>query len=106
MKVEKGLLLHWWHYYGQKLYSLAELQIFEAIIDKYGVDKILEVAIASFICSDGSPTVILDSIRRNDVGDLIDSLPDVESMEASDREVYDRITEDFVKQISSTYNQN
>ena len=43
MKVNKELLIHWWHYYGTTIYTFDELQKFERIIDKYGPDRVLEV---------------------------------------------------------------
>ena len=45
MAIEKGLLIHWWHYYGKVIYTLAELEEFEKVIDEYGADKVLDVAL-------------------------------------------------------------
>lgn len=50
MAIEKGLLIHWWHYYGKVIYTLAELEEFEKVIDEYGADKVLDVAVASYVC--------------------------------------------------------
>ena len=49
MVIEKGLLMHWWHYYGKVIYTLDELEKFEKIIDDYGVDKVLDAAVASYV---------------------------------------------------------
>lgn len=48
MAIEKGLIIHWWHYYGKSIYTLAELEEFEKVIDEYGVDKVLDVAVVSY----------------------------------------------------------
>lgn len=103
MKIEKGLLMHWWHYYGKYIYTLAELEEFEKIIDKYGTDKVLDVAIASLICSDGSPTMILQSIRKDSVEEIFETLPDIEKMSEKEKQAYNSIKEEFLKLISETY---
>ena len=103
MVIEKGLLIHWWHYYGKCIYTLAELEEFEKIIDEYGTDKVLDIAVASYITCDGSPTVILESIRTDTVEELINTLPDFESMEEEKKTAYNAIKEEFVEIISGTY---
>ena len=55
MAIEKGLLIHWWHYYGKCIYTFAELKELEKIIYDYGVEKVLDAAVASYVCGDGSP---------------------------------------------------
>jgi hypothetical protein len=50
MAIDKRLLIHWWHYYGKVIYTFAELEEFEKVIDKYGADKVLDVAVASHDC--------------------------------------------------------
>ena len=62
MAIEKGLLIHWWHYYGKVIYTLAELEEFEKVIDEYGANKVLDVAVASYVCGDGSPTIFKKKI--------------------------------------------
>ena len=105
MNIEKGLLLHWWHYYGKAIYTLEELEKFEEIIDEYGIDKVLDLAVASYICYDGSPTVILQGIRNNVVERLFDTLPKFENMDEKQKEDYNEIKKEFVEIISKTYNQ-
>lgn len=103
MTIEKGLLIHWWHYYGKCIYTLAELEQFKEIIDKYGTDKVLDAAIASVICEDGSPTTMLASIRNNSVEEMFNSLPNIDEMEEDAKIAYSTIKEEFVKSISETY---
>lgn len=103
--VDKNLLIHWWHYYGKCIYTLEELEKFEEIIEEYGTDKVLQAAVASYVCGDGSPTTILASIRKDKVKELFTSLPNVEEME-KENSIYSRLKEKFVKQISETYNNN
>ncbi len=80
MAIEKGLLIHWWHYYGKSIYTLAELEEFEKVIDEYGVDRVLDVAVTSYVCGDCSPTIMLESIRKGAVKELFESLPDISKM--------------------------
>lgn len=102
IKDTKGLLLHWWHYYGKCIYTLEELKEFEKIIDKYGTDKVLEAATASYICDDGSPTIILMSIRYNKVKELFDTLLDIEKFDEDVKNEYNAAKEEFLRIISST----
>ena len=102
MTIEKGLLIHWWHYYGKRIYTLAELEEFEEVIDKYGADRVFDVAVASYICGDGSPTVILASIRKGVVNELFESLPDISKMEDDEKAQYNTIREKLFQIISQT----
>lgn len=97
MAIEKGLLIHWWHYYGKVIYTLAELEEFEKVIDEYGADKVLDVAVASYVCGDGSPT-----IRKGTVKKLFESLPDISKMEKKEKEQYEIVRDKFVQIISQT----
>ena len=102
MAIEKGLLIHWWHYYGKVIYTLAELEEFEKVIDEYGADKVLDVAVASYVCGDGSPTIMLASIRKGTVKKLFESLPDISKMGKKEKEQYEIVRDKFVQIISQT----
>ena len=102
MAVQKGLLIHWWQYYGRLIYTLAELEEFEKIIDDYGVDKVLDAAVASYIRGDGSPTIILMSIRKGAIKELFESLPDVSKMGDEEQKQYQKVREAFIRAISQT----
>ena len=104
MAIDKGLLLHWWHYYGKCIYTLEELNEFENIIDEYGVDKVLDAAIASYVFGDGSPTIILMSIRKGIVKELFESLAslDMSKMTDAQKEKHLRLREEFIQAISPT----
>ena len=102
MEITKGLLMHWWHYYGKCIYTLAELKKFEEVIDEYGVEKVLDAAIASYVCADGSPTVMLASIREDTVKELFESLPDISTWEEKDKEQYKATRDEFIHIISQT----
>lgn len=102
MAIEKGLLIHWWHYYGKSIYTLAELEKFEEVIDEYGADRVLDVAVTSYVCGDGSPTIMLASIRQGVVKKLFESLPDISKMKKEEKEQYEAVREEFVQIISQT----
>lgn len=93
----KNLLVHWFHYYGKQIYTLDEMEKFIAIIDEYGADKVMDVAVASYICGDGSPTVLLNAIRENKVKDIFDSLPDVSTMEEEAKNMYTSVRERLIQ---------
>lgn len=102
MAIEKELLIHWWHYYGKSIYTLAELEKFEEVIDEYGADRVLDVAVASYVGGDGSPTIMLASIRKGAVKELFESLPDISKMKKEEKEQYEAVREEFVQIISQT----
>lgn len=102
MAIDKRLLIHWWHYYGKVIYTFAELEEFEKVIDEYGADKVLDVAVASYVCRDGSPTIMLKSIRKGTVKKLFESLPDISKMEKKEKEQYETVRDKFVQIISQT----
>ena len=102
MEIKKELLMHWWYYYGNCIYNLAELEKFEKVIDEYGVEKVLDVAVASYICGDGSPTNILMSIRTDTVKELFESLPDVSTFDEEKKQIYNAMRDEFVRIISKT----
>lgn len=98
-KVDKGFLLFWWHYYGHYIYSLDESEKFERIIDEYGVEKVLQEAVASYITADGSPTPILAGIRRDKVKELFECLPDIDSFDEGKKEAYEHIQDEFIQAV-------
>ncbi len=102
MAIEKGLLIHWWHHYGKCIYTFEELEKFEKVIDEYGADRVIDVAIASYVCGDGSPTIMLTSIRKGAVKELFESLPDISKMEEKEKEQYEAVRDEFVQIISQT----
>lgn len=102
MAIEKGLLIHWWHYYGKEIYTFAELEEFEKIIDEYGAERVLDAAVASYVCGDGSPTIMLASIRKGAVKELFESLPDFSKMDEEKRKQHQMVRDQFVQAISQT----
>jgi len=104
MVITKDLLVHWWHYYGKMMYTLAELETFTKIIDEQTAERVFDIVIASHIEGDGSPTVILLSIRKNLVDKLFDSLPNVENMNQKNKTIYESVKDEVFQMISSTAN--
>ena len=102
MEITKGLLIHWWHHYGKFIYTLDELEEYEKVIDEYGKEKVLDAAIVSCICGDGSPTNILMSIRTDTVKELFESLPDVSTFDEEKKQIYNAMRDEFVRIISKT----
>ena len=86
----------------KKIYTLAELEEFEKIIDDYGVDKVLDAAVASYICGDGSPTIILMCIRSGTIKELFEALPDISESGDEEQKQYQKVREESIKAISQT----
>ena len=106
MTIEKGLLLHWWHCCGKEKFTLAEREAFEGVIDKYGTNRVLDAAVASYITCDGTPSIILDSIRRNVVHQMFHSLPRIENMEQEDKILYEAAKTEFIQNLTKEYKKN
>lgn len=102
MTIEKGLLIHWWHYYGKSIYTLEELDKFEKVIDEYGRERTFDVVIASYIHGDSSPTIMLESIRRNSVKKLFEVTPEFSKMEGEMKIKYEFLRDELLKAISSS----
>ena len=71
-------------------------------VDEYGKEKVLDAAIVSCICGDGSPTNILMSIRTDTVKELFESLPDVSTFDEEKKQIYNAMRDEFVRIISKT----
>jgi len=102
----KELLIHWWHYYGKCIYTFQELTDFEKLIDEKGERKILEVALASYLCGDGSNTVLLISMREKLVDKLLSTLPDISKFSPNEKQMYDKEQEEFLNILRSSLYKN
>ena len=105
MEITKELLIHWWHYYGKLIYTLEELNNFIAIIDEKGANKVFDVATASYLCGDGSPTVLLLSIREDKVDELFGTLEGCTGENAPENEcaIFQKAREELFTIVSSSF---
>ena len=106
--VTKELLMYWWHWYmdGWKPNHVLETrhkedEQFEQIIDKYGENRVMEVAMVSCLVSDGSPRIFLAAIRENAVEELFDSLPNISNLPISAIKKYRLLRNDFINELES-----
>lgn len=107
MDITKEMLIHWWrwHFDWTVYYTKSELAAFENIIKKYGVDKVLQMGVTSYILFDGSPRIILIAIRNNSVEELFNSLPNIYlSCTYHEIKEYNKMKKDFVKHLIMRYN--
>lgn len=100
IETKKNLIIHWWHYYGKAIYTLAELEKFIALLES-DFDKVLEIAIANFMCGQG-PTPLLMAIRKNIVPQMIQSLPNINDLSEKEKEIYYEIKTGFINEVIST----
>ena len=81
--ITKDLLLYWWQWYFDNSISLEsrydskEIKEFEKLINKYGTNKVLDLATISCILSDGSPRIIQLAMNTNSVEELFDAIPNI-----------------------------
>ena len=104
MKITKDLLIHWWHYYGRSPYTLEELEIFLKLIDEKGPDKIFDIATASVITHDGSPTFLHMAIIANRVDDMFMAFEeDCRSRTEEQEKVFQQIKKQLYDIINDSY---
>lgn len=103
MDIKEELLMHWFHYYGKSIYTFAELETFQESIEKYGAEKVLQIAVMSWANGDGSPQIILMSIRKNILPELFETLPDISEMDEEAKEQYEILRDAFIAAISETF---
>lgn len=103
MTIEKGLLIHWWHYYSKKVYTLAELKKFKEIIDEYGPKRVWDIITASFVGSDGSPSAILECIREHIVEDMFNTLPKFDNTTGPMKKFWRKEKEKVIQKLLATY---
>lgn len=99
-ETKKGLMLHWWHYYGKSIYTLAELEEFNNLLES-DFEKILEVAIANYMCGEG-PTLLLIAIRKKLVSKMLAKLPNINELTEESKNQYFKIKTGFINEIIST----
>ena len=104
MEITKEILFHWWHHCGKVFYSLAELEQFSEIIDKYGTEKVFDAVIASLICDDGSPTPLLLGIRQNKVEEFFKSLPTSSDFTDEQNAQLAKLRESVLQTLYDSYN--
>lgn len=85
----KGLLINLWNSSGETYFSLVEFGQFLNLIDEYGADKILNVAIASYNCDDNFRMIMLDIIRKGQIEEVLKLLPNIQNMTVEEREQYE-----------------
>lgn len=100
---DKQLLIHWWKHFGFHEYTQAEFQKFIEIIEEYGVDKIFDAVIASYLFNDGSACVMLVAIRTDSVRELMDSLPVKEDMDEELLKLHNSLKEEIKIILKITY---
>lgn len=97
MANEKKLLLNWWWFCGRTEHTIKEDQEFEDLIETYGYDKILEVAVVLYASNDSTPEVLLKKIQKNTASEWIQQLPGIDETLKSD---YEAVKACFEAEIS------
>ena len=95
------LLMHWWHYYGKMLITLAEMEKFHDLV-KEDSELIKDVAMVSYILGYSSQGII-KAMRTNDLDNYFEGIRKfVESSEYM--AIKDEAEDMFFEQLIETYN--
>lgn len=96
---KEALLRHLFIYYGKYVYSLEELEMFEALI-KEAPDKIFEIFLHSNVIKKNGQPIILEALRKNDKP-LINLKAEIKKYKEEDIEEYKKF---FLTKIVNTFN--
>lgn len=96
---KEALLRHLFIYYGKYVYSLEELEMFEALI-KEAPDKIFEIFLHSYVIKKNGQPIILEALRKNDKP-LINLKAEIKKYKEEDIEEYKKF---FLTEIVNTFN--
>ena len=96
---KEALLRHLFIYYGKYVYSLEELEMFDALI-KEAPDKIFEIFLHSNVIKKNGQPIILEALRKNDKP-LINLKAEIKKYKEEDVEEYKKF---FLTEIVNTFN--
>lgn len=100
---QKELLMHWWHYYGKSMYSLADLEKYEKIIE-FKTKKVFEFVVATYILEKPGQSILLSAIKNNIVDELFQTLPQVENEDQKFQMEYHQAEEKLISILVNSYN--
>lgn len=95
------LLMHWFHYYGKDIYSLAEAEeVYKAILAN--ADSVKDAAVVAYVAGEGSAQLL----RAMRYGTLDSHLRAVSELGKSGdvASIYEKAEELFISEIVETYN--
>ena len=96
---KEALLWHLFIYYGKYVYSLEELEMFDALI-KEAPDKMFEIFLHSNVIKKNGQPIILEALRKNDKP-LINLKAEIKKYKEEDIEEYKKF---FLTEIVNTFN--
>lgn len=96
---KEALLRHLFIYYGKYVYSLEELEMFDALI-KEAPDKMFEIFLHSYVIKKNGQPIILEALRKNDKP-LINLKAEIKKYKEEDIEEYKKF---FLTKIVNTFN--
>lgn len=96
---KKQLLLKWWDKDDIIVFRTKEnRKEFEDIIDKYGVEKVIDVAVHFYIvCGYITPYAIRVALRQKRVAELFEKLP--EFSEPVQKAKFEKVRERFINEV-------
>lgn len=100
---QKELLQHWWYYYGKVLFTFAEWELFDQLVEKDS-KQMLKLAVGSYTYG-LSNQLLIAAMRKNKVNELMNSLPKVnETCDEKFRTIYTQVEKELISMLVSSYN--
>lgn len=91
---DRGILLYWWFWH-----EINFLSDFKRIIEKYGIDRVMNAVIILQIISDGSPRRMVLAIKRNGLDYFFDAMSNIYKLQVDKIEKYNDIKKEFIRNI-------
>ena len=96
-----SLLMHWFYYYGKRLFTLEELKDYQnlCMVDP---DRMFKVAVTDFIVDGSGPVTVLEAMRQNMLDELfkIIEMPETEDI----KDTYEAYGQVLNEELVKTYN--
>lgn len=98
----ENLLLHWWHYYGKMIISLAEFEKFRDLVKK---DSVLmkDVAVISYVMGYSSQALIM-AMRNNDLDNYFSGIKKIVGSDEY-KKIKAEVESSFFDEVVSTFNE-
>lgn len=103
-KEEKIILMrHWWHYYGKMVFTLAEYEQFNELLESK-CDLIYAIAVLGYTNNISSQTLI-NAMRNDELPQFFNVISNViESDDENVKTIFGVASASFISEIVTTYN--
>lgn len=99
---QKELLMHWWDYYGEDVYTFDELLEFSDLIEK-DVKKIFFYALISFVSGCNNKGLLV-AMRHDRVEKFLKEISNFDELPEAYKKLYTEAEKNFTKLLVDSYN--